>query len=97
MARFYQSQNLHAQSNLFHHGLIWILVIFQLSKVGDNWHNFMGRNGFSPLTLETIIDSPLRFDEPTIPCQLTHSLWDLHVELQEDHVLITKTHVDLHK
>jgi hypothetical protein len=55
------------------------------------------RNGFTPLTPETVIDSPLCFDEPTSPCPLTHSLWDLHVELQEDLVPFTKTHVDLHK
>jgi hypothetical protein len=46
MARFYQRQNPNAQSSLFHHGLIRILVISQLSKVGDNWKNFVDRNGF---------------------------------------------------
>jgi hypothetical protein len=75
MARFYQRKNPNAQSSLFHHGLIQILVISQLSKVGDNWKNFMDRNGFAPLTPETVIDSPLHFDEPTNPCQSTHSHW----------------------
>jgi hypothetical protein len=65
MAKFYQRKNLNAQSSLFHHGLIRILVISQLSKVGDNWQDFVDRNGFAPP--ETVIDSPLRFDEPSSP------------------------------
>jgi hypothetical protein len=79
MAKFYQRQNLNAQSSLFHHGLIWILVIWQLSKVGDNWQDFMDSNGFAPP--KKIIDSPLRSDEPTSPRLSTPSLRNLHVEL----------------
>jgi hypothetical protein len=57
----------------------------------------MDRNGFVPLTPETVSDSPPCFDEPTSPCPPTHSLRDLHVELQEDPVLFTKSPVDLHQ
>jgi hypothetical protein len=46
MAKFYQRQNLNAQSSLFHHDLIQILVISQLYKVWDSWQDFVGRNGF---------------------------------------------------
>jgi hypothetical protein len=95
MARFYQRKNLNAQSSLFHHDLIQILVISQLSKVGDNWKDFMDRNGFAPP--ETVIDSPLHFDEPTSPCLSTPSLRNLHVELQGSPVSITKTPVVFHK
>jgi hypothetical protein len=41
MAKFYQRQNVNAQSSLFHHGLIRILVILHLSKARDIWHNFV--------------------------------------------------------
>jgi hypothetical protein len=95
MAKFYQSQNVNAQSSLFHHGLIRILVISQLSNVGDNWQDFVTRNGFAPP--ETVIDSPLHFDEPSNPCLSTPSLENLHVELQEIPVSITKTLVVFHK
>ena len=54
-----------------------------------------GRNGFSPP--ETVIDSPLRSDEPTIPHPSTPSLRNLHVELQGSHVSITKTPIVFHK
>jgi hypothetical protein len=97
MPRFYQRKNLNAQSNLSHHGLIRMLVISQLPKVGDNWQDFVDRNGFSPLTPATIIDSPMCFDDPSSPLPSTHSLRDLHVELQEDPVSFTKTPVDFHK
>jgi hypothetical protein len=95
MARVYQRRNLNAQSSLFHHDLIQILVISQLSKVGDNWQDFMDRNGFSPP--ETEIDSPLRSDEPTGPCLSTPPLRNLHVELQGSPMSITKTPVVFHK
>jgi len=95
MARFHQRQNLNTQSNLFHHGLIQILVISQLSKVGDNWQDFMDRNGFSPP--KTVIDSPLHFDEPTNPWLSTPSLRNLHVKLQGSHVSITKNPIFFHK
>jgi hypothetical protein len=66
-----------------------------LSKVGDNWQDFMDSNGFAPP--ETIIDSPLRSDEPTNPRLSTPSLRNLHVELQGSFVSITKTPVVFHK
>jgi hypothetical protein len=61
MAKFYQRQNLNAQSSLFHHGLIQILVISHLSKFRDSWHNFMYRNGFT--LPENMTDLPLHFNE----------------------------------
>jgi hypothetical protein len=44
-----------------------------------------------------VSDSPLCLDDPTIPCPSTHSLQDLHVELQEDPTLFTETPVDFHQ
>jgi hypothetical protein len=37
MSRFYQRQNPNSESSLFHHGLIRVLVVSHLSKVGDSW------------------------------------------------------------
>jgi hypothetical protein len=71
------------------------LVISQFSKVGDNWQEFMDRNGFAPP--KTVIDSPLCFYEHTFPCLSTPSLENLHVELQGSPVSITKTIVVFHK
>jgi hypothetical protein len=70
-----------------------------LSKAGDNWKNFLVRNGFVSLTPEPVSDLPLCFDEPTDPFPSTHSLQDLHIELQvtEDPALPTETPVDSHQ
>jgi hypothetical protein len=95
MAKFYRRQNLNAQSSLFHHDLIQILIISQLSKVGDGWKDFLYRNGFA--LPETVIDSPLCFNEPSSPCQSNSSLENLYVELQESLVSITKIPVVLHR
>ena len=86
MAKFYQRQNLNAQSSLFHHGMIQFLVISQLSNVGDSWHNFMYRNGFT--LPENVIDLPLHFNEPPNPCLSNPSMENLHVNLQESPVSI---------
>jgi hypothetical protein len=95
MAKFYQRQNLNAQSSLFHHGLIRILVISHLSKVGDSWQNFVYRNGFS--LPENVTDLPLHFNESPSPCRSNPSMENLHVNLQESPVSIDKTPVVLQK
>jgi hypothetical protein len=66
-----------------------------LSKVGDSWQDFVGRNGFS--LPENMTDSPLHFNEPSSPCRSNPSLENLHVDLQEIPVSITKTPVVFHK
>jgi len=33
-------------SNLFHNGLIKLIVVYQLSLLGDSWKAFIDRNGF---------------------------------------------------
>jgi hypothetical protein len=35
-----------ADSNLFHHGLIRLIIIHHLNLHGDNWQAFLSRNGF---------------------------------------------------
>jgi hypothetical protein len=79
MAKFYQRQNLNAQSNLFHHGLIRILVILHLSKDGDSWHDFVYRNGFD--LPENVTDLPMHINESPIPCRSEPSMENLHVNL----------------
>jgi hypothetical protein len=37
-------------SNLFHHGLIKMLVIHRLKNLGDDWDRFLTRNGFATVT-----------------------------------------------
>jgi hypothetical protein len=95
MVGFNQRKNPNAQSSLFHHGMIRILAISQFSKVGNNWKDFVTRNGFTPL--ETLTYSPLCFDEPSIPFLSIPSLKTLHVKLQESPMSITKTPVVFHK
>jgi hypothetical protein len=95
MAKFYQRKKLNAQSSLFHHNLIQILVISRLSKVGDSWKDFIDINGFS--LLETVVDSPMRLNEPSNLFQSTPSIENLRVELHQSPMSITKTPIFVHK
>ena len=46
MYKRYKKQSL--ESNLFHHGLIKILLTHHLKTIGDFWDGFLVRNGFVP-------------------------------------------------
>jgi hypothetical protein len=67
MLKRFKRQSMNSLSNLFHHLLIKILLIFHLSQIGDNWEIFVSRNGFAqadhtmnlPLNVNPNFDSPL--------------------------------------
>jgi hypothetical protein len=68
MARFYQRDHLSSERNIFHHGLIRVLVEFQLKQNNDSWEEFVKRNHFlenSQSSLQTH-DPELGF-EPSNP------------------------------
>lgn len=46
MAKFCRRDHLSSERNLFHHGLIRILVEFQLKKKNNSWESFISRNDF---------------------------------------------------
>jgi hypothetical protein len=46
MEHFYHRKNLSSEINVFHHGLVKILIEFQLEKNGDSWEKFLKRNHF---------------------------------------------------
>ena len=46
MACAYQSNVGDKERSLFHHGLIKILVSYQLGELGDSWESFLSRNEF---------------------------------------------------
>ena len=46
MAYTYQINVGDKERNLFHHGLIKILVSYRLGELGDTWESFLIRNGF---------------------------------------------------
>jgi hypothetical protein len=57
-----------ADSSLFHHGLIKLIIVYHLSSHGDSWRAFIARNGFEdtdlvqvdkPVVIETKDESPL--------------------------------------
>jgi hypothetical protein len=59
-----------ADSSLFHHGLIKLIVVYHLSLHGDNWRAFIARNGFedtdpvqvdNPVVIETKAEPPVPF------------------------------------
>ena len=66
MAKRYKRQSLN--SNLFHHGLIRLLLVHHLKLQGDEWDTFLTRNGF--ITLKPVeilvVDKPM-LERPHVP------------------------------
>jgi hypothetical protein len=48
-----------ADSSLFHHGLIRLIIVHHLSLHGDSWRAFIARNGFDDT-------DPIQIDKPVI-------------------------------
>jgi hypothetical protein len=46
-------------NNLFHHGLIKLIIIYHLSLHGDSWGSFIARNGFEDT-------DPVQVDKPMV-------------------------------
>jgi hypothetical protein len=46
MAHFYQRKHLSSERNIFHHGLVKILIESQLKQNNDSWEEFIKRNHF---------------------------------------------------
>ena len=59
MSKRYKRQGIN--SSLFHHGLVKLLSVYHLSKIGDNWETFLIRNGF---THANTIANPLLTENP---------------------------------
>jgi hypothetical protein len=58
-----------ADSSLFHHGLIKLIVVYHLSLHGDSWRAFLARNGFEDLD-PVPVDKPVVIEtkaEPPVP------------------------------
>jgi hypothetical protein len=48
-----------ADNNLFHHGLIKLIVVYQLSLLGDSWKALITHNGFEDI-------DPIQVDKPMV-------------------------------
>jgi hypothetical protein len=48
-----------ADSSLFHHGLIKLIIVYHLSLHGDSWTTFVARNGFEDT-------NPIQVDKPVV-------------------------------
>jgi hypothetical protein len=59
MSKRYKRQNL--DSNLFHHGMIKLLLVHHLKELADDWDGFITRNGFVIVNpVETpMVDKPM--------------------------------------
>jgi hypothetical protein len=57
MAKRFKRQQ--ADSSLFHHGLIKLIVVYHLSLHGDSWRTFVARNGFDD-------SDPIQVDKPMV-------------------------------
>ena len=61
-----------ADTSLFHHGLIKLIIIYHLSLHGDSWKAFIARNGFEN-TNPVQVDKPMVIEtkpEPPVPIHL---------------------------
>jgi hypothetical protein len=70
MSKRYKRQQ--ADSSLFHHGLIKLIVVYHLNLLGDSWRAFIARNGFED-TGPVQVDKPMVIEtkaEPPIPLHL---------------------------
>jgi hypothetical protein len=63
MAKFYQRKIGNPEANLFHHGLIRILIEYQLVQIGDTWDAFVIRNNFLHEPLSSMDDSMQGFQK----------------------------------
>jgi hypothetical protein len=68
MAHFYQRKNLSSERNVFHHGLVKILIEFQLKQNGDSWEKFVKRNHFQ-VNSEAGLQSHFSEDETPDPVE----------------------------
>ena len=57
MSKRYKRQG--DDSNLFHHGLIKLIVVYYLSLHGDSWKAFIACNGFEDT-------DPVQVDKPVV-------------------------------
>jgi hypothetical protein len=58
-----------AESSLFHHGLIKIIIVYHLSLHGDSWQAFIARNGFDdtdPIQIDKHVVNETKV-EPPVP------------------------------
>jgi hypothetical protein len=81
MSKLYQKQKFNPLSSLFHHGLIRILLLSHLAKIGDTWEDFLCRNNFT--LPENTVESPLHFNTNPSPCNPTTE--NQGVDPHEDH------------
>jgi hypothetical protein len=57
MSKIFKRQK--ADSSLFHHGLIKLIIVYHLSLHGDSWRVFVARNGFDD-------SDPIQVDKPVV-------------------------------
>jgi hypothetical protein len=89
MSKLYQRQRLNPLSSLFHHGLIQILLLSHLAKIGDTWEDFLCRNNFT--LPENTVESPLIFNTNPSPCNPTTK--NQGVDPHEDHATTERNFV----
>ena len=58
MSKRYQQQSLSFPQYVYHHGLIKILVQFQLNKKGKSWDEFLIAGGFKEMSCKKQIGRP---------------------------------------
>jgi hypothetical protein len=63
-----------ADSSLFHHGLIRLIIVHHLSLHGDSWRAFISRNGFDDT-------DPVQIDKPVVNETKVRPLVPFHVLL----------------
>jgi hypothetical protein len=63
-----------ADSSLFHHGLIKLIIVYHLGLHGDSWRDFIARNGFDDT-------NPIQVDKPMVSETYVQPPVPLHILL----------------
>jgi hypothetical protein len=74
MSKHYKRQGIN--SSLFHHELVKILLVYHLSKIGDNWDTFLITNGFTQAdaTINPLLIANPNSNRPVAESQFINSI-----------------------
>jgi hypothetical protein len=77
MAKYVQHNPKNVNNNLYHHGIILILLVKELRKHNDNWYSFLVRNGFAEAGIKLV----------DLPYEVTHILERNEININESEYL----------
>ena len=94
MSKRYQQQPLSSPQYVYHHGLIKILVQFQLNKKGKSWDEFLLAGGFQGMSSKKKIGCPRSKKKVNVQVEEQRDEPSSHSHSQEDEPSFHSHHQD---